>query len=159
MAQPDREAVYAALLSLLTATVGPTAGGGNNTFLTVQRRFITIFEADQAMAPYLIQTQIGEEIKTLKGVPSKRTFNVLLYCYIDFGGESSVVPDTALNNLVTQLEAALAPNAATGYQQLTVQGVQVSSVVVNGKVDYLTNTGNANTWAMCVVPVEIVATY
>ena len=156
MAQPDREAVYAALLSLLTATVGP---GGNSTFLTVQRRFITIFEAEQAMAPYLIQTQIGEEIKTLKGVPSKRTFNVLLYCYIDFGGESSVVPDTALNNLVTQIEAALAPNAATGYQQLTAEGVQVSSVVINGKVDYLTNTGNANTWAMCVVPVEIVATY
>ena len=156
MAQPDRETVYAALLTLLTGALGPVSGGGNGSFQTVTRRFLTITNSKDANAPYLIQVQKHEKSDTIKGLPTVHTYSVDLLIYIAYGFGDDVVPDTALNTLVTAVEGAVKPSLVTGFQQL---GIPVSSVVVNGQIEYDNMTGTTGDWGLALVPLEIVANY
>ena len=153
MSQPDRETVYAALLTLLQNTVGT---GSPAAFTTVTRRFVTVSNAQPANMPYLIQVQKAEESQTVKGMPTLHKYMVDLLIYINYGSETSVVPETALNALVTAVENALAPNPVTGWQQL---GIPVSSLVVNGKIEYDDMAGTDGNWGIALIPIEIVPNY
>ena len=153
MAQPDRETVYAALLTLLTNALGPT---GSAAFQTVTRRFISITNTKSANAPYLVQAQKREKSETPKGMPTLHTYSVDLYVYINYGLADDTVPDTILNGLVTAIEGALGPSLVTGFQQL---GIPVSSVVVNGDIEYGNMASTTGAWGIAVVPVEFVPNY
>lgn len=149
MAQPDRETVYAALLTLLSTALG-------TTFLTYTRRFTAVTNFAEASAPALLQVQAAEDATTKKGLPTVHTYNVTLLLYAFFGGASDTVPATGLNALVTAVEAAVGPNLATGFQQL---GIPVSSVVVSGKIEYGDQAAASGMWSVALVPIQIVATY
>ena len=149
MSQPDRETVYAALFTVLQNAL-------TTTFNTYTRRFITVSNADTANMPYLLQVQKAEESQTVKGMPTLHKYFVDLLIYINYGSETSVVPATALNALVTAIENAVGPSAVTGFQQL---GIPISSVVVNGKIEYDDMAGTDGNWGIALVPLEIVPNY
>ena len=149
MSQVDREDVYSALFSFLQGMQAPAG-----PFQTIGRRLKQIESCQEANAPYLFQIQKGESSETpKKGVPTKKTFKLDLAIYHYGGQDETVVSSTPLNELVTAVEDQLAVNAATNFQQL---GIQVSSVRVNGQIQYFENILGA--WWAAVVPVEIVAT-
>ena len=149
MAQPDRETVYAALFSLLKTALG-------TTFNTYDRRFKAVSNIQSANAPVLLQVQASEKADTKKGLPTVHVYTVHLLLYSFNGGASEAVPDSQNNALVTAVEAALGPNLATAFQQL---GIPVSSVVVNGQIEYGNMAAQSGMWSAALVPVEICATY
>ena len=149
MAQPDRETVYAALFSLLQTNLGSAFG-------TYTRRFISVTNTVSANAPYLVQVQAGEKSETVKGMPTLHTYTVHLLVYVNYGVDESVVPDTTMNSLVSSIETAVGPSLVTGFQQL---GIPVSSVLINGPIDYANMAAISGQWAIALVPVEIVANY
>ncbi len=148
MAQPDRETVYAALLTLLETGLG-------TTFKTYSRRLVALNSYPPASAPVLFQVQNAEEQPSVKGLPSVRTFTVHLVIGANYGGTTTVIPSTALNNLVTAIEGAIGPSLATGFQQL---GIPISSARINGKIEYWDQVPTASNWSAALVPIELVAT-
>jgi hypothetical protein len=155
VSQPDRETVYAALLTLLN-----TALGNGNPFKTVSRTLKPINGFPPGQAPALFQTQGLEDIAQKKGQPAVRTFHVRLVVYSFSGAAGTAgipIPfTTALNNLITAIETAVTANMATGFQQL---GIPVSSCLINGKIDYFEQAATSGEWSAAIVPLEIVATY
>ena len=156
MTQPNRESVYAALASLLTSAIG-----GSNPFNVVSRILVPVNGYPIGNAPALFIVQSGENIKQTKGIPPVRTFTVHLVVYYYQGGAGSSTPSqippvTSLNNLVTEIEGAIGPNLATGFQQL---GIPVSSCYISGRIEYWEQVPTSGNWSACLVPVEIVATY
>ncbi len=154
MAQPDRETVYAALQTLLQGLLTTASPAG--PFVTVTRRFATVSNTPAANMPALTQVQFKEHSLTVKGLPTVHTYTVHLLIYCDYGASKTAVPDTTLNGLVTAVEGALAPNPVNLFQQL---GVPVSSVVVNGEIEYANMAGTSGVWGMALIPLEIVANF
>ena len=138
-----REAIYAALFARVAAA-------GN--FVTTGRRLRHWSGLTPAEQPALFMRQ-KTEIARLKAhaAPTVWTMVVDLYVYAH-ASNPYVAPASILNPLVDAVEAALAPAAATGVQDLGLPAMVQHAGIV-GKIE--TDEGVLRDQAVAIIPVEI----
>lgn len=139
----SREPIYAALFGLLETAAD---------FVVVDRRLRHWSDVSPAEQPALFMAQKSEmaSIKTF-GAPTVWTLAVDLYLYAH-SSNPYLAPATVLNPLIDAVEAALAPSAATGLQDLGVPAT-VQHAYISGKIE--TDEGVLGDQAVAIVPVEI----
>lgn len=139
----NREPIYTALFRLLEAAAD---------FATVDRRLRHWSDVAPAEQPALFMAQKSElaSINTL-GAPAVWTLAVDLYLYVH-SSDPYLAPATMLNPLLDAVEAALAPSAATGLQDLGLPAA-VQHAFIRGKIE--TDEGVLGDQAVAIVPVEI----
>ena len=138
-----REPIYAALFARVAAAA---------SFVTAERRFRHWSDVAPAEQPALFQRQKSETalVKTL-GAPTVWTFLVELHLYVH-SSDPYLTPTMQLNPLLDAVEAALAPAAATGIQDLGLPAM-VRHAYIAGKIAAEEDTlGNQ---AIATIPVEI----
>ena len=138
-----REPIYAALFGLLETAAD---------FAIVGRRLRHWSDVAPAEQPALFMAQKTElaSVKTL-GAPTVWTLAVELYVYVH-SSDPYLAPATLLNPLLDAVEAALAPSAATGLQDLGLPAM-VQHAYISGKIE--TDEGVLGDQAVAIVPVEI----
>ena len=139
----SRETMYAALFALVSSAA---------PFVTVGRRFRLITEMQPSELPALFQTQVGEDMQQIRGIPPKCRLNVDLTIYA-FNPDPAASASPQLNALIDAVEAALKPNIVTGVQSL---GGLVSHCFISGKTEIF--EGGLGNRAAAVIPVEILTT-
>jgi hypothetical protein len=139
----NREPIYAALFGLMETAAD---------FVMVDRRLRHWSDVSPAEQPALFMAQKTElaSVKTL-GAPTVWTLSVDLYVYAH-SSDPYLAPATVLNPLLDAVEAALAPSATTGIQDLGVPA-QVQHAYISGKIE--TDEGVLGDQAVAIVPVEI----
>jgi hypothetical protein len=138
-----REPIYAALFAL---------AAGAADFATAARRWRHWGEVTPAEQPALLMRQKSELAATKAlGAPSVWTLSVEL-CIYAHSSDPYGTPAAILNPLVDAVEAALAPDAATGLQTLGLPGI-VQHAYIAGKI--ATDEGALRDQAVAIVPVEI----
>ena len=138
-----REPIYAALFALIES-VAP--------FVTAERRLRHWSNVAPAEQPALFMTQKSESATTRAlGAPSVWTLNVELYLYAH-SSDPYLSPATILNPLLDAVEAALAPAATTGLQDLGLPAM-VQHAMIAGKID--TDEGALGDQAIAIIPIEI----
>jgi hypothetical protein len=138
-----REPIYAALFDLAAGAAG---------FVTAERRLRHWSDVAPAEQPALFMTQKSEiaAVKTL-GAPTIWTLLVEVYLYAH-SSDPYLSPATVLNPLVDAVEAALAPAATTGLQDLGLPSMVQHAYIV-GKIE--TEEGVLGDQAIAIIPVEI----
>ena len=138
-----REPIYAALFDLAAGAAG---------FVSAERRLRHWSDVAPAEQPALFMTQKSEvaSVQTL-GAPTVWTLLVELYLYAH-SSDPYLSPATVLNPLVDAVEAALAPAATTGLQDLGLPSM-VQHAYIAGKID--TEEGVLGDQAIAIIPVEI----
>ena len=138
-----REPIYAALFDLAAGAAG---------FVTAERRLRHWSDVAPAEQPALFMTQKSEvaAVKTL-GAPTVWTLLVEFYLYAN-SSDPYLSPATVLNPLVDAVEAALAPAATTGLQDLGLPSM-VQHAMISGKIE--TEEGVLGDQAIAIIPVEI----
>jgi len=139
----NREPIYAALFALLQDAA---------EFAVVDRRLRHWSDVSPAEQPALFMTQKTElaSIKTL-GASTVWTLAVDLFVYAH-SSDPYLAPATVLNPLLDAVEAALAPSAVTGLQDLGLPAM-VQHAYISGKIE--TDEGVLGDQAVAIVPVEI----
>jgi len=139
----NREPIYAALFALLQVAA---------EFAVVDRRLRHWSDVSPAEQPALFMTQKTElaSIKTL-GAATVWTLAVDLFVYAH-SSDPYLAPATVLNPLLDAVEAALAPSAVTGLQDLGLPAM-VQHAYISGKIE--TDEGVLGDQAVAIVPVEI----
>jgi hypothetical protein len=139
----NREPIYAALFGLIEAAAD---------FTVVDRRLRHWSDVAPAEQPALFMAQKSElaKINTL-GAPTVWTLAVDLYVYAH-SSDPYLSPATVLNPLLDAVEAALAPSATTGVQDLGLPAV-VEHAYISGKIE--TDEGVLGDQAVAIVPIEI----
>lgn len=139
----SREAIYGALFGVLETAAD---------FVVVDRRLRHWSDVAPAEQPALFAAQKSEtaSIKTL-GAPTVWTLAVDLYLYAH-SSDPYLAPATVLNPLLDAVEAALAPSATTGVQDLGLPAM-VQHAYISGKIE--TDEGVLGDQAVAIVPVEI----
>jgi hypothetical protein len=139
----NREPIYAALFGLIETAAD---------FTVVDRRLRHWSDVAPAEQPALFLAQKTElaSVKTL-GAPTVWTLAVDLYVYVH-SSDPYLAPATVLNPLLDAVEAALAPSATTGIQDLGLPAT-VQHAYINGKIE--TDEGVLGDQAVAIVPVEI----
>jgi len=139
----NREPIYAALFGLIETAAD---------FTVVDRRLRHWSDVAPAEQPALFMAQKTElaSVKTL-GAPTVWTLSVDLYVYVH-SSDPYLAPATVLNPLLDAVEAALAPSATTGLQDLGLPAT-VQHAYINGKIE--TDEGVLGDQAVAIVPVEI----
>jgi hypothetical protein len=138
-----REPIYAALFDLVAGAAG---------FVTAERRLRHWSDVAPAEQPALFMTQKSETaaVKAL-GAPLVWTLNVELYLYAH-SSDPRLSPATVLNPLIDAVEAALAPAATTGLQDLGLAAM-VQHAMIAGKIE--TEEGVLGDQAIAIIPIEI----
>ncbi|MBV9553430.1 MAG: hypothetical protein JO032_11620 [Alphaproteobacteria bacterium] len=138
-----REPIYAALFGLVETAAD---------FVAAERRLRHWSDVSPAEQPALFMAQKTETaaVKTL-GAPTVWTLSVDLYVYAH-SSDPYLAPATVLNPLIDAVEAALAPSAATGIQDLGLPAM-VQHAYISGKIE--TDEGVLGDQAVAIVPVEI----
>jgi len=138
-----REPIYAALFALVA---------GAAAFVTTGRRLRHWSGVAPAEQPALYMRQKGEtaSVPTL-GAPPVWRLAVELFVYAH-SSDPYASPASVLNPLVDAVEAALAPLAATGLQDLGLPAM-VQHAYIAGRV--ATDEGILRDQAVAVIPVEI----
>ncbi len=138
-----REPIYAALFDLAAGAAG---------FVSAERRLRHWSDVAPAEQPALFMTQKSEvaAVKTL-GAPTVWTLLVEFYLYAH-SSDPYLSPATVLNPLVDAVEAALAPAATTGLQDLGLPSM-VQHAMIAGKIE--TEEGVLGDQAIAIIPVEI----
>jgi hypothetical protein len=139
----SREPIYAALFGLLETAAD---------FAVVDRRLRHWSDVSPPEQPALFMAQKTElaSVKTL-GAPTVWTLAVDLYLYVH-SSDPHLAPATVLNPLLDAVEAALAPSATTGLQDLGLPAT-VQHAYISGKIE--TDEGVLGDQAIAIVPVEI----
>jgi hypothetical protein len=139
----SREPIYAALFGRLETAAD---------FAVVDRRLRHWSDVAPPEQPAQLMAQKTElaNVRTL-GAPTVRTLAVDLYVYAH-SSDPYLAPATVLNPLLDAVEAALAPSATTGVQDLGLPG-QVQHAYISGKIE--TDEGVLGDQAVAIVPVEI----
>jgi hypothetical protein len=138
-----RESIYAALFARI-ATAAP--------FATAARRLRHWSDVAPAEQPALFMRQKAEKAAgSERGTPTVWRLAVELYVYAH-AGDPYVSPAAVLNPLVDAVEAALAPLAATGIQDLGLPDM-VKHACIAGKIE--TTEGVLRDQAVAIIPVEI----
>ncbi|HVC50972.1 MAG TPA: hypothetical protein VND87_03015 [Stellaceae bacterium] len=138
-----RELIYAALFAQVVG-----AGG----FVTAARRWRHWSDLTPAEQPALLMRQKSEiaTVPTL-GAPTVWRLGVELTLYAH-ASDPYTAPATILNPLIDAVEAALAPLAATGLQDLGLPAM-VQHAYIAGKI--VTDEGVLRDQAVAIIPVEI----
>jgi hypothetical protein len=138
-----REPIYAALFALV-------AGAGG--FVTTARRLRHWSDVGPAEQPALFMRQKSElaSVPTL-GAPAIWRLAVELYLYAH-ASDPYIAPASVLNPLIDAVEAALAPLAATGLQDLGLPAM-VQHAYIAGRL--VIDEGVLRDQAVAVIPVEI----
>ena len=136
-----REPIYAALFDLAAGAAG---------FVTAERRLRHWSDVAPAEQPALFMTQKSEvaSVKML-GAPTVWTLLVEFYLYAH-SSDPYLSPATVLNPLVDAVEAALAPAATTGLQDLGLPSM-VQHAMISGKIE--TEEGVLGDQAIAIIPV------
>jgi hypothetical protein len=139
----NREPIYAALFGLLENAAD---------FAVIDRRLRHWSDVAPAEQPALFMAQKSElaTVGTL-GAPTVWTLSVDLYVYAH-SSDPYLAPATVLNPLIDAVEAALAPSATTGIQDLGLPAT-VQHAYISGKIE--TDEGVLGDQAVAVVPVAI----
>ncbi len=139
----NREPIYAALFGLVEQAAD---------FAVVDRRLRHWSDVAPAEQPALFMAQKSElaSVKTL-GAPTVWTLAVDLYVYAH-SSDPYLAPATVLNPLLDAVEAALAPSATTGIQDLGLPA-QVQHAYISGKIE--TDEGVLGDQAVAIVPIEV----
>lgn len=139
----SREPIYAALFALIAGAAG---------FAVADRRLRHWSDVAPAEQPALFMAQKSEvaSVKTL-AAPTVWTLTVDVYLYVH-SSDPYCAPATLLNPLIDAVEAALAPSAATGVQDLGLPAM-VQHAYISGKIE--TDEGVLGDQAVAIVPVEI----
>ena len=138
-----REPIYAALFARV-ASAAP--------FVTAARRLRHWSDVAPAEQPALFMRQKEEEAAgSERGTPTVWKLAVELYVYAHTS-DPYVAPAAVLNPLVDAVEAALAPLAATGIQDLGLPDM-VKHASIAGKIE--TTEGVLRDQAVAIIPVEI----
>jgi len=139
----NREPIYSTLFGLIESAAD---------FAVVDRRLRHWSDVAPAEQPALFMAQKTElaSVKTL-GAPTVWTLSVDLYVYAH-SSDPYLAPATVLNPLLDAVEAALAPSATTGLQDLGLPAM-VQHAYISGKVE--TDEGVLGDQAVAIVPVEI----
>jgi hypothetical protein len=139
----NREAIYSALWTL---------AAGAARFASANRRLRHWSDVAPAEQPALFMSEKGgyAAIKAL-GAPTVWTLYADFYIYVH-SSDPYATPTTILNPLLDALEAALAPVAATGVQNLGLPGM-VSHAYIAGKIE--TDEGIIGDQAIAIVPIEV----
>jgi hypothetical protein len=138
-----REPIYAALFERVAGAAG---------FVTAERRLRHWSDVAPAEQPALFMTQKSENaaVKAL-GAPLVWTLNVELYLYAH-SSDPQLSPAAVLNPLLDAVEAALAPAATTGLQDLGLAAM-VQHAAIAGKIE--TEEGILGDQAIAIIPIEI----
>lgn len=139
----NREPIYAALFELIESAAD---------FAVVDRRLRHWSDVAPAEQPALFMAQRSEtaSVRTL-GAPTVWTLAVDLYLYAH-SSDPYLAPATVLNPLLDAVEAALAPSATTGIQDLGLPAM-VQHAYISGKIE--TDEGVLGDQAVAILPVEI----
>jgi hypothetical protein len=139
----NREPIYAALFGVLETAAD---------FSVVDRRLRHWSDVSPAEQPALFMAQKTElaSVKAL-GTSTVWALAVDLYVYAH-SSDPYLAPATVLNPLLDAVEAALAPSAATGIQDLGLPAM-VQHAYISGKIE--TDEGVLGDQAVAIVPVEI----
>jgi hypothetical protein len=138
-----REPIYAALFAQV-ATAAP--------FVTAARRLRHWSDVAPAEQPALFMRQKSEAAAGAeRGTPTVWTLSIELYLYAH-ASDPYAAPAAMLNPLVDAVEAALAPVAATGIQDLGLPDM-VRHACIAGKIEI--TEGVLRDQAVAIVPVEI----
>jgi hypothetical protein len=139
----NREPIYAALFGLLETAAD---------FAVVDRRLHHWSDVSPAEQPALFMAQKTElaSVKTL-GAPTVWTLAVDLYVYVH-SSDPYLAPATVLNPLLDAVEAALAPSATTGLQDLGLPAM-VQHAYISGKIE--TDEDVLGDQAVAIVPIEV----
>jgi hypothetical protein len=138
-----REPIYAALFALVSGAAG---------FATIDRRLRHWSDVTPAEQPALFQCQTKETATTRTvGAPSVWTLTVELYLYAH-SSDPYRAPATVLNPLLDAVMTALAPDPATGLQDLGLPAM-VRHAVIAGKIE--TDEGVLGDQAIAIIPIEI----
>ena len=139
----NREPIYAALFGLIETAAD---------FAVVDRRLRHWSDVSPAEQPALFMAQKTElaSVKTL-GAPTVWTLAVDLYVYVH-SSDPYLAPATVLNPLLDAVEAALAPSATTGLQDLGLPAM-VQHTYISGKIE--TDEGVLGDQAVAILPIEV----
>ena len=138
-----REAIYVALLDLLTTT---------GSFKVVSRRNRAPETIGPDLSPALFLLEKGETYHVISpGMPTKRCLRVAACFYNDVGSDLNATPTTVVNDALDALDRALTPDVATG--RMTLGGL-VYSVKITGDTEG--SPGDREGKAVAIVPIEIV---
>ncbi len=138
-----REPIYAALFERV-------AGAAH--FVTAARRLRHWSDLTPAEQPALFMRQKSElATAPALGAPTVWTLIVDLYLYAH-ASDPYIAPATVLNPLIDSVEAALAPLAATGVQDLGLPAM-VQHACIAGKIQ--TDEWVLRDQAVAIIPVEI----
>ena len=138
-----REPIYAALFALVANAAG---------FVTESRRLRHWSDVTPAEQPALFMRQKQEVAAVpMLGAPTVWKLGVEFYLYAH-SSDPYATPAAILNPLVDAVEAALAPLAATGLQDLGLPAM-VQHAYIAGKI--ATDEGTLRDQAVVIVPVEI----
>jgi hypothetical protein len=139
----NREPIYAALFGLMQTAAD---------FAVVDRRLRHWSDVSPAEQPALFMVQKTETPSVhTHGAPAVWTLAVDLYLYAH-SSDPYLAPVTVLNPLLDAVEAALAPSATTGIQDLGLPAL-VQHAYIAGKIE--TDEGVLGDQAVAIVPVEI----
>ena len=139
----NREPIYAALFGLVEVAAD---------FTVVDRRLRHWSDVAPAEQPALFMAQKSELASIPKlGAPTVWTLSVDLYVYVH-SSDPYLAPAMVLNPLIDAVEAALAPSAVTGLQDLGLPAM-VQHACIRGKVE--TDEGVLGDQAVAVVPLEV----
>jgi hypothetical protein len=138
-----RETIYTALFTRVAQAA---------SFVTIARRLRHWSDVAPAEQPALFVSQKSETAapKTL-GAPTVWRLAVDIYVYVH-SSDPYRPPASLLNPLLDAIEAALAPAAATGVQDLGLPDM-VQHARLSGKVE--TDEGVLGDQAVAILPVEI----
>lgn len=129
-------------------TANSTSGAFATGFLTASRRLELWTEVSAQPALFLRHT--GDTDDYQNTVLQKTTLEAEIWIYSKSGQNPNGVPDTALNNLITAVRSALAPDRR-GYPQ-TLGGL-VQWARIEGRSEY--DPGDLDDQAKALIPVKI----
>ena len=141
----SREQISAAFFNLLKSAAGFTA---------TSRRFVHWDQVNETQMPFLTMLKTGEvRGRQGEGLPTL-TINAHVFIYMSAGMDPEDVPDTAMNELLDSIDAAVAPSGAdalAGNRQ-TLGGL-VSHCYPLGPV--FVDTGDTDGKAVAAIPFQI----
>lgn len=103
--------------------------------------------------PALFQVQVDETASVITGLPTRWTFSLELYVYVDVGDDESIPPAEVMNPILDAITDAFEPSPVSARQTL---GGLVHYARISGQIR--TGDGASQSQAIAIIPVEIMVT-
>ena len=139
-----REAIYAALFAKLSAISGLKKSS---------RRLLHWSDVSPADQPALFMARGSEQIQQVTGQPSRVTLEAKVYVYAHVT-DPNAAPSTAINGLLDQITAAVAPGQ--GPQNKQTLGGLVEHCWIDGEI--VTDEGSLGDQAAAIFIIKMLTT-